>query len=76
MAFIGSRIFSNHHKNLNYVHKDSKDLVSGIITMGKYISGRDNVFNYEVKTSDMGSRAHILKDLHRRIIFGPFGKNS
>ena len=34
MAMIGGRLLSNHCKNLNYIHKDSKDLVSIIITMG------------------------------------------
>ena len=39
IAVIGGRVFSNHHKNLNYLHKDGKDLVSVIITLGKYIIG-------------------------------------
>ena len=34
MAVIGGRLFSNHHKNMNHVHKDSKELVSVIIKMG------------------------------------------
>ena len=75
MAVIGGRIFSNHHKNLNHVHKDSKYLVSVIITMGKNISGEDTVFYYGVKTSDLGSRSHVLKILHGRMIFGPLKKN-
>ena len=31
-------------------------------------------FYYGVKTSDLGIRAHILKHLHGRMIFGPFEK--
>ena len=72
MAVIGGKLFSNHHKNLNHVHKDSKDLVSVIIILGKNISGGDTVFYDGVKTSDLGSRAHVLKILHGRMIFGPF----
>ena len=72
MAVIGGRLFSNHHKNMNHVHKDSKYLVSVIITLGGNISGGDTVFYDGVKTSDLGSRAHVLKNLHGRIIFGPF----
>ena len=44
MDVIGDRLFSNHYKNLNYVHKDNKDLVSVIITLGGNISGGVNMF--------------------------------
>ena len=62
----------NHHKNLNHVHKDSKDLVSVIIIMSENISGGDTVFYDGVKTSDLGSRSHVLKNLHGIMIFGTF----
>ena len=29
-----------------------------------------------VKTSDLGSRVHVLKNLHGRMIFGPFEKKN
>ena len=74
MAVIGGKIYSNHPKNLNHVHKDAKDLVSVIITVGKYISVRGIVLYDGVKTSDLGSRSHILKYLQGRMIFGPFEK--
>ena len=74
MAVIGGKLYSNHPKNLNHVHKDAKDLVSSIIIVGKDISGGDTVFYDELKTSDLGSRAHILKYLCGRMIFGPFEK--
>ena len=35
MDVIGGKIFSNKTKNLNDFHKDSKDLVSVIITLGE-----------------------------------------
>ena len=47
-------------------------MVSVIITLVKNISGGDTVFYDGVKISDLGSRAHILKHLHERMIFGPF----
>ena len=74
MTVVGGKLFSNHPKNMNYVYKDSKDLVSVIINLGGNISGGDTLFYDGVKTSDLGSRAHFLKHLHGRIIFGPFEK--
>ena len=47
-------------------------MVSVIVTIGKDISGGDTVFYDGVKTSDLRTRAHILKRLHGRMIFGPF----
>ena len=49
-------------------------MVSVIITVGRYIIGGDTVFYDGVKISDLGSRAHILKHLHGRMIFGPIEK--
>ena len=75
MAVIGGKIYRNHPENLNHVHKDIKDLVSVIITLGKDISGGDTLFYDGVKPSDFASRSHILKHLHGRIVFGPFEKS-
>ena len=44
MDLIGGKLYSNHPKNLNHIHKDAKDLVYVIITVGKYIIGGDTVF--------------------------------
>ena len=71
-AVIGGKIFSNNPKTTNHVHKNSKYLVSVIITLGRNISGEDTMFYDVVETSDLGSRAHVLKYLHGRMIFGPF----
>ena len=57
---------------MNHVHRETKDLVSVIIIVGKDISGGDTVFYDGVKTSDLGSKAHILKHLHTRMVFDPF----
>ena len=54
------------------MHKDVKYLVSVIITLGKDISGGDTMFYDAVKSSDFGSRVHILKHLHGKMVFGPF----
>ena len=72
MAIIGGKLYSNHPKNLIHLHKDSKYLVSVMITLGENISGGDTVFNDGVKTSDFGSRSHVLKHLYERIILRPF----
>ena len=74
MSVIGDRLFSNHPKNINHVHKYSKDLVSVIITMGGNINVVDSVFYDGVKTFDLGSIADVFKILHGRMIFGPFEK--
>ena len=76
MDFIGGKLYSNRNKNVNHVHKDSKYLVSVIITLGKNISGGYTMFYDWVKTSNLGSRSHILKHLHGRMIFGPFEKKN
>ena len=74
MDVIGGKLYHNHPKNMNDVYKDIKDLVSVIITLGKDISGGDTVFYDGVKSSDFGSRDHILKNLHGRMVFGTFEK--
>ena len=75
MAVIGGRLFSNHHKNLDHVHKESKYLVSFIITLGGNISGGDTVFYDGKRKSDLDSRYHVFKNLHGKMIFGPLKKN-
>ena len=74
MDVIVGKLFSNHPKNLNHVHRDSKAFVSVIITVGKYIRGGDNVFYDGMKMSDLCSIAHVLKHLHGIMIFVSFGK--
>ena len=59
MAGNGGKLYRNHPKNMNHVHKDIKYLVSVIITLGKDISGEDTVFNDGVKSSDFGIRTRI-----------------
>ena len=47
MAVIGGKLYRNHPKNRNHMHKDVKDLVSVIITLVKDISGGDTVIMME-----------------------------
>ena len=58
MAVIGGKLYRNHPKNLNHVHKDTKYLVSVIITLGKNISGGETVFYYRVKPSILCPYVH------------------
>ena len=55
MDLFGGKLYRNHPKNMNHVHKVIKDLVSDIITLGEDIIGGDNVFYDGVKPSDFGS---------------------
>ena len=61
---------------MNHVHKDSKDLVSIVITLEKFISVLDTAFYDGVNTYELGSRYHVLKNLHGRMIFGTFETKS
>ena len=71
---IGGKIYSNHPKNMNHVHKYRKGLVSVIITMGKTLSGEEIVFYDGVRHTEMRKRDHFLEHLHVRIIDGIFKK--
>ena len=44
LATIGGNLFTRYPKNLNHVHKDSKDLLSLIIILGTNIHGGRTVF--------------------------------
>ena len=76
MAVIGGQMYQNHPKKLNRIHKDTKDMVSVIITLGKSITGGDTVFYDGNKTNNVGNRIHIIKHSHGRMIFGPFERVS
>ena len=43
---------------------------------GGNISGGETVFYDGVKTSDLGSRAHVLKHLNGIMVFGPLKRKS
>ena len=50
MAVIGGKLYINHPKHLNNVHKDSKHMVYVIITVGKDVSVEYTLFYDGVKT--------------------------
>ena len=60
---------------MNHVHKDTKDLLYFIITLGNNIIGGGTVFYDGVKKYDLVNIYRVLKKLHVRMIFGPFEKN-
>ena len=69
---IGGKIYINHTKNVNHVHKYSKDLVPVIITTETNVSGGETLFYDGKKYTDLGKRAHVLKNKNGRILIGPF----
>ena len=69
IAVIGGKLFSNKPKNMNSVHKDTKDLLYVMITLVTNISVGDTVIYDGVIISDLVNRAHVLKHLHGRILF-------
>ena len=61
MATIGGNLYTRHPKNLNHVHKDSKDLMSVIIILGTDVHGGETVFFNGESINDVGKRSHVLK---------------
>ena len=41
---IGGNLYTRHLKNLNHVHKDSKDILSVIIILETYVNDGETVF--------------------------------
>ena len=74
MAVLGGKLYRNHPKNWNNMHKDVKYLVSVIITLGKDIIRGDTVFYDGVKSCDFGRRSHLLKHSHGLMVSVPFEK--
>ena len=82
ISIIRVKIYSNHPKNMNHVHKYTNDLVSVIITLGTNKSGLDNMFYEGVKMTDLVNIDIIpkhylaelffvhLRDVLMNIIFG------
>ena len=73
-ANIGGNLYTRHPKNLNHVHKDSKDLLSVIIILGTDVNGGETVFYDGETMNDIGNRAHVIKHSHGRCVIGLFGK--
>ena len=71
---IGGNLYTRHVKNLNHVHKDSKDILPVIIILGTDVNGGEIVFNDEENMNDIVKIAHVLKYSHGRCVIGSFDK--
>ena len=67
---IGRNLYTRHVKNINHLHKDSKDLLSMIIILGADVNGDETVFYDGENMNDIGKRAHVLKNSHGRFVIG------
>ena len=74
LATIGGDLYKRHVKNLNHVHKDSKDILSVIIILGTNVNGVETVFYDGENMDDIGKRAHVLKHSNGRCVIGSFDK--
>ena len=74
LATIGGNLYTRHAKNINHVHKDSKDLLSVIIILGTDVNGGETVFYDGENINDIDKRAHVLKHSHGRCVIGSFDK--
>ena len=70
ISSIRELIYSNSPKNMNNIHKDSKDLVSVTISLGKSISQGGKVLYYGLKQTKLGGKDHVLIHLHGRKKYG------
>ena len=61
LAVIGGKLYSNHPKKTNNVHKDAKYLVSVIITLVTNIIERYTMFHDVEKMKDLGNKSYVLK---------------
>ena len=71
---IGGNLCTRHAKNLNHVHKDSKDLLSVIKILGTDVNGGEKVFYDGDNMNDIGKRSHVLKHSHGRCVIASFDK--
>ena len=74
LATIGCNLYTTHSKNLNHVHKDSKDFLSVIIILGNNVNGSETIFYDGDNMNDIGKRAHVLKHSNGRCVIGSFDK--
>ena len=74
MTNIRGNLYTRHAKNINRVHKYSKDLLSVIIILVIYVNGGETVFYDEENMNDILKRAYVLKHSHVRCFIGSFDK--
>ena len=64
LSTIGGNLFTKYVKNLNHVHKDSKDLLLVIIILRTDVNRGETVFYDGEKMNDIGKRTHVLEHSH------------
>ena len=71
---IGGNLYTRHAKNLNHVHRYSKDFLLVIIILGTDVNGGETFFYDGDNMNDIGKRAHALNHSHRRCVIGALDK--
>ena len=61
---IRGNLFTRHMKNRNHVYKDSINLLSVIIILGKTFHGGETFFYDGTNMNYIGKRAHVLNHSH------------
>ena len=61
-------------KNINRLHKYSRDLLSVIIILGAGVNGDEEFFN-GMTMNDMGNRSHVIEYSHGSCVVVSFDKN-
>ena len=74
MSTIGGNLYTRHAKNINHVHKYSKDILSVIIILGTYVNGGEAVFYDGDNMNDIVKKAHVLNHSHGMCVVGAFNK--
>ena len=75
LATIRGNLYIKHVKNINNVHKYSKDLLLVVIILGTDVNCGETVFYDGENMNDIVKRAHVLKHSHGRCVIGYFDKN-
>ena len=75
MATIGGNLYTRHAKNINPVHKHSKDLLSVIKILVTDVNGVEILFNDGENMNHICKIAHVLKHSHGRCVIDAFDKN-
>ena len=75
LATIRGNLYTRYAKNLNIVHKGSKDLLSVIMILETDVNGGEPFFYYGENINDIGKRAHVINNSHGTCVIGSFDKN-
>ena len=64
----------NTPKNLNHVHKYSKDIMSVIVTLGPVVNGGENVLLNGITMDEIVKISNVINNSHVRCVLGAFEK--